>query len=227
MPDARPNPDVVTKGRRARSVEDRDAVKARLCEAAARLFVEEGEAALSMRRLAAEVGCSAMAPYRYFPDKQALIAAIRAAAFDRLADSLDGVARDGRHRAADIGEAYVRFARANPAAYRLMFDLAQPDEAAYPELATAAARARAAMSDYVRELVDAGQLVGDPVALGYVFWATIHGLIILDLAGRLPAEPGFEALRRMALGALMRGLRASPPPLGEGDREAVEGAFDA
>ena len=182
-------------------------MRARLCEAAARLFVEEGEAALSMRRLAAEVGCSAMAPYRYFPDKQALIAAIRAAAFDRLADTLDGVAQGGRHRAADIGEAYVRFARDNPEAYRLMFDLAQPDEAAYPELATAAARARSAMSDYVREMVDAGVLVGDPVALGYVFWAAIHGLIVLDLAGRLPPEPGFEALRRTALGALMRGLR--------------------
>jgi hypothetical protein len=88
-----------------------------------------------------------------------------------------------------------------------MFDLAQPDEAAYPELVEASARARSAQSDYVRELVEAGVLVGDPVTLGYVFWATIHGLVLLDLAGRLPADPGFEALRRMALGALMRGLR--------------------
>jgi len=199
--------DIATKQKRARSAEDRDAVRARLCEAAARLYVEEGEAALSMRRLAAEVGCSAMAPYRYFADKDALIAAIRAAAFNRLADTLDGVADRGRHRAADIGEAYVRFARENPAAYKLMFDLAQPDEAAYPELTAAAARARSAQSDYVRELVEAGVLAGDPVTLGVVFWATIHGLILLDLAGRLPAEPGFETLRRTALGALMRGLR--------------------
>jgi AcrR family transcriptional regulator len=196
------------KATRARSVPDREAVRARLCEAAGRLFLAEGEAGLSMRRLAAEVGCSAMAPYRYFPDKEALVAAIRAAAFDRLADTLDGVARQGRRRAADIGEAYVRFARENPAAYKLMFDLAQPNEAAYPELATAAARARAAMAGYVRELVEAGVLAGDPVDLGYVFWAAIHGLVVLDLAGRLPAEPGFETLRLTLLGALMRGLRA-------------------
>lgn len=192
---------------RARSAEDRDAVRARLCDAAAKLFLEEGEAALSMRRLAAEVGCSAMAPYRHFADKQALIAAIRAQAFDRLADALEGVAKDNRHRAADIGDAYVAFARANPAAYKLMFDLAQPDEAAYPDLAAAAARARVSMSGYVSELVEAGVLVGDPVELGYVFWAAIHGLIVLDLAGRIPADPGFEALRRRTLGALMRGLR--------------------
>ncbi len=195
------------KKTRARSDAAREAIRERLCDAAAKIFAEEGEAALSMRRLATEVGCSPMAPYRHFADKQALIAAVRAAAFNRLAETLDGVARDGRHRAADIGEAYVRFARANPAAYKLMFDLAQPDEAAYPELAAASARARDAMSGYVRELVDAGVLAGDPVALGYVFWATIHGLVVLDLAGRLPIEPSFETLRVAALGALMRGLR--------------------
>jgi len=199
---------VATTKKRARSSDDRDAVRGRLCDAAAKLFLEEGEAALSMRRLAAEVGCSAMAPYRHFADKEALVAAIRAQAFGRLADALDGVERNERHRAADIGEAYVRFARENPAAYKLMFDLAQPDEAAYPELASAAARARVSMSAYVRELVEAGVLVGDPVELGYVFWAAIHGLILLDLAGRIPAEPGFEALRRRTLGALMRGLKA-------------------
>ena len=193
---------------RARSAADRGVVRERLCDAAARLFVQEGEAALSMRRLAAEVGCSPMAPYRHFADKAALIAAVRAAAFTRLADTLEAVAKDGRHRAADVGEAYVRFARENPAAYKLMFDLAQPDEVAYPELAAAAARARAGMTGYVRELVDAGVLAGDPVELGYVFWATIHGLIVLDMAGRIPADPGFEAIRRRTLGALMRGLRA-------------------
>ena len=149
----------------------RDAVRGRLCDAAAKLFLEEGEAALSMRRLAAEVGCSPMAPYRHFADKEALVAAIRAQAFDRLADALDSVEQNERHRARDIGEAYVQFARENPAAYKLMFDLAQPDEAAYPELAAAAARARISMSAYVHELVDAGVLAGDPVELGYVFWS--------------------------------------------------------
>ena len=196
------------KTTRARSVEDRDAIRSRLCDAAAKLFLDEGEAALSMRRLAAEVGCSPMAPYRHFADKEALVAAIRTQAFNRLADALDGVEQNDRHRARDIGDAYVQFARKNPAAYKLMFDLAQPDEAAYPELAAAAARARISMSAYVRELVEAGVLAGDPIELGYVFWAAIHGLIVLDLAGRIPADPGFEALRRRTLGALMRGLRA-------------------
>jgi AcrR family transcriptional regulator len=197
-----------SKPRRARSDGAREAVRARLCDAAAKLFLEEGAGALSMRRLAAEVGLSPMAPYRHFQDKEALIAAVRARAYNRFADALEGVATNDRHRAADIGEAYVRFARENPAAYKLMFDLAQPDEAAYPELIAAGARARASMSGYVRELVDAGILAGDPDVLGYAFWSAIHGLVVLDLAGRIPADPGFETIRLTLLRALMRGLRA-------------------
>ncbi|MEJ0063999.1 MAG: TetR/AcrR family transcriptional regulator [Caulobacteraceae bacterium] len=106
------------KSKRARSSGDRDAIRGRLCDAAAKLFLEEGEAAQSMRRLAAEVGCSPMAPYRHFADKEALVAAIRAQAFNRLADALDASSGDDRHRARDIGDAYVQFARENPAAYQ-------------------------------------------------------------------------------------------------------------
>ncbi|HEY2709329.1 MAG TPA: TetR/AcrR family transcriptional regulator [Caulobacteraceae bacterium] len=199
--------EIALKAKRARSADARGEVRGRLCEAATKLFLEEGEAALSMRRLAAEVGCSPMAPYRHFADKEALIAAIRAATYDRLADALEGVEKDARHRAADVGEAYVRFARENPTAYKLMFDLTQPNEAAYPELAAASARARGSMNGYVYELVEAGVLVGDPVELGYVFWAAIHGLVVLELAGRIPADPGFDRLRRITMGGLMRGFR--------------------
>ncbi|MGA0599463.1 TetR/AcrR family transcriptional regulator [Caulobacter sp. KR2-114] len=193
---------------RARSAEDREAMRERLCQVAARLFVDQGEAAFSMRALAAEVGCSPMAAYRYFETKEDLLAAVRARAFRRLAEALESVAEGERRKARDIGEAYVRFADENPAEYRLMFDLTQPDEGRYPDLAEAAAAARIGMSRYVREMVEAGVLEGDPELLGYVFWATIHGLIVLRLAGRLPKEPGFEVLRRTALGALMKGFRA-------------------
>src|SRR3546814_18842064 len=74
-------------GQRARSHEQRAAIRSRLCAAAEELFVEEGEAALSLRRITAQVGCSAMAPYRYLADQRALIASIRAQAFRRLSDT--------------------------------------------------------------------------------------------------------------------------------------------
>lgn len=58
--------------------------------------------------------------------------------------------------------------------------------------------------------------MGDPQLLGHVFWATMHGLIVLHLAGKLPAKPDFRAIQREAMRLLVAGARSgaavSPPP---------------
>jgi len=141
-----------------------------------------------MRELASELGVSAMTPYRYFKDKEEILAAVRARAFTRWADKLEAAfasadSAPGKSRA--VYEAYIAFAFGEPAAYKLMFDLSQPDENEYPELVAANARAKATMTDYVRELVDAGIIEGDANLIGRVFWASLHGAVVLKLAGKL------------------------------------------
>ena len=66
----------------------------RLCEAAEKLFAERGPDAVTMRQLAAELGVSPMTPYRYFRDKDDILAAIRTNGFNRFAEALEK-ARDG------------------------------------------------------------------------------------------------------------------------------------
>jgi AcrR family transcriptional regulator len=71
----------------------------RLCEVATRIFVEKGRDGLNMRTLAAQLGVSAMTPYRYFRDKEEILAAIRARAFSRFADQLEeALAQPGTRR---------------------------------------------------------------------------------------------------------------------------------
>jgi AcrR family transcriptional regulator len=183
----------------------------RLIEAAERLFVENGPGAVSMRQLAAELGVSPMTPYRYFKDKDDILAAARASGFDRFADALEtafDAADDPVQRARNVSEAYVKFAFEHPAAYRLMFDLAQPTESDYPDLVRAAARARATMSHYAQGLLDIGLLKGDPQTIAYVFWAAIHGLVVLKLAGKLPPDHSFNELWGEMSRALNIGFRA-------------------
>lgn len=181
----------------------------RLCAAAERLFAERGPDAVTMRQLASELGVSPMTPYRYFHDKDDILAAVRANGFNRFAEALEKARDEGRSargKGAAVGEAYVRFALEHPHTYKLMFDLNQPDEGKYPELVEAGRRARATLSDYVNDLIADGVLAGDPEQIGTMFWAAAHGAVVLELAGKLP--PGTAQELHHAMGQVIsRGLR--------------------
>jgi AcrR family transcriptional regulator len=182
----------------------------RLCESATRLFDTRGREGFTMRELAGQLGISAMTPYRYFKDKDEILAAVRARAFNRFADALEAAFRSegpAAARASAVYGAYIGFAFGEPAAYRLMFDLSQPDEALYPELVAANIRARKTMTQYIRALVDEGVLVGDPDLMGHVFWASLHGAVVLKLAGKLGADYDFDRISSESFRVLIDGFR--------------------
>jgi len=194
---------------RVLTTEDLADFREKLISAATRIFAEKGREGFTMREVAAELGVSAMTPYRYFKDKDEILAAVRTNAFDRFAAALEAAFSrkgDARARGGAVGDAYVSFALSESASYRLMFDMSQPDEASYPELVRASARARRTMTDYVRGLVDAGVLAGDPVLIGHVFWAALHGAVVLQLAGKLGEECSFDTICREAFRALSAGF---------------------
>ncbi|HUO03056.1 MAG TPA: TetR/AcrR family transcriptional regulator [Rhizomicrobium sp.] len=167
----------------------------KLCERATKLFVERGAENFNMRLLASEMGVSAMTPYRYFRDKDEILSLIRARAFTRLADRLEqALATTGAlpERSAAVVRAYVRFALEEQACYRLIFDFAEPKNLAAPELAGAETRARAAMTAHLHMMVDQGYYKGDPELIGHVFWASLHGVVVLYLADKLDGD--FESV---------------------------------
>lgn len=180
----------------------------RLCEAATQIFAERGTAGFTMRELANRVGVSPMTPYRYFRDKDEILAAVRARAFDAFSAALEtafATGKDVTARTAGAGRAYIDFAFAHPEAYHLMFDILHDVEGRYPDLARAEERARATMTRHIHPLVDAGILHGDPVLIGHVYWTALHGAVMLKLSGKLSEEYDFdvvvnEAMRVITLG---------------------------
>lgn len=181
----------------------------RLCEAAERLFAERGPEAVTMRQLASDLGVSPMTPYRYFEDKDDILAAVRANAFNRFAEALE-TAREStsgaRARGSAVSEAYVQFAHEHPHAYKLMFDFNQPHVEKYPELLAAGQRAQKTMTAHVEDAMKEGLMAGDPYQIGLMFWASIHGVVVLELAGMLP--PGMaRELHHNLEAALTRGVR--------------------
>jgi AcrR family transcriptional regulator len=197
---------------RTLSAEQVTEFRTRLCAVAQHRFATQGRDAVSMRQLADALGCSPMTPYRYFRNKDEILAAVRAAAFDRFAAALErAVARAGDPAVAGqaVGQAYVRFALEDPDGYRLMFDVSQPHPDRYPELMRASGRARATMTASIEALVAAGVFHGTPELLGLAFWSAMHGLVMLHLAGKLPGEPSFETIRGEIMRLLVTGARTA------------------
>ncbi len=186
-----------------------DAFREQLCAVAIRRFAEHGYAGVTLRGLAREVGCSPMTPYRYFADKDEIFATVRAAAFGRFADACEASARASRdplQRLVALGRAYLRFALDEPHAYRIMFELSQPDELDYPELSKQASRARQAKLDAVEEAIRAGVIAGNRIEVANLLWSGMHGVIVLSLAHKLHERPDLETLCEAMMETLVRGL---------------------
>jgi AcrR family transcriptional regulator len=183
----------------------------RLCDAAARIFVEKGEQGFTLRELAAALGVSPMTPYRYFKDKDEILAAVRARAFQQFSHTLEAAYAKGTDvisRANATGDAYLKFALENPGTYKLMFDMNQP-ETKYPELEQAASRARLTMTRHIPGLIEAGLLQSDPELIGHIFWVTMHGAVTLQMTGKLDPQCDMKTILDSAFAAIVRGF--APP----------------
>ena len=182
----------------------------RLCDVAEKRFAEQGPAAVTIRQLAADLGVSPMTPYRYFDDKDAILAAVRARAFDRHAAALeaayDGAQGDPLDRMAAVGAAYVRFALDYPDAYKLMFDIHQDKAWDHADLARAGERSRSTMTRHIHDLVAQGAIAGDADRIGHLFWAAVHGPLMLHFSGMLDSEHDAESLIHGLSAALWRSI---------------------
>jgi AcrR family transcriptional regulator len=201
------------------SREEVDTFRARICDAATKLYARKGEDAISMRELAKALDCSPMGLYRYFRDRDEIIAALRTDAFNRFSDALEAAFARGAEpfaRAREVGRAYLDFALENPNAYRLMFDMDQASAKRHQALAAASDRAGLTITRHVKDLAAAGIVKGEPDRIGAALWAAAHGAIVLHLAGRLPKSLDvhdlyFETMRLTFRGARTSARRARNP----------------
>lgn len=188
-------------------------VRSRLLEAAAQLLNEEGPAALTARRLAAEAGTSTMAVYTHFGGMPALVRAVAAEGFAQLYARVDAVedSDDPLEGLRRMAVAYREHARAHPHMYAVMFgsaslggyrlakderDVGRP---AFEQLASAVERAMAA-----------GALRQDePRAVAGQLWCALHGYVVLELSGfhEVVDDPEGQLLWPM-LANLLRSLAA-------------------
>ena len=109
---------------------------------AARALLEEGPFAdLSLRAVARRAGVSHAAPYRHFPNHEALLVELAVEGFAELRGGISAAAPQSgaeSDRIAKIGAAYMRFVARRPALARFMIGPQLPNRERFSELGAAA-----------------------------------------------------------------------------------------
>ena len=183
-----------------------------LLDAALRLVEERGAGALRLRDLAAAAGQSTMGVYTHFGSKQGLLEQLYLRGFERLGERLNSLASDGQSREALVAFslAYRGFALENEALYGLMFERAAPD------FVPSDASRLAGLSTFqmlASRLAEWRPDLTDPAADAHLVWATMHGLVTIELMHRrwggplvahLQGDP--EQTYATAMGSLLHAL---------------------
>jgi AcrR family transcriptional regulator len=180
-----------------------------LLDASVALLDSEGLEALSLRRLAEQVGVSRQAPYHHFRDKQALLAAIGEQGFALLNQLLGSftddpaISLDERLYRAVMG--YLNFALEHRALYRLMFgqtlwrsEQARSDTDEFQRYAKDCFRQYVQLFDLLRE---AGELPPEEntLRLAQLLWAAMHGLAQLAADGLFVKRDDLAEIARYTL----------------------------
>jgi AcrR family transcriptional regulator len=170
----------------------RSARKQDLVGAAFAILDDEGPEALTMRRLADDLGMRAPSLYKHVPDKATLEAALIEDVLFDMGDVLHAaLARPGRQGTVPaVLQAYRRASMANPNRYRL---------------ATSGRLRRDLLPECLEEW--AGQpfflAAGDPFR-SQAMWSFAHGMVILEIDGRYPEGSDLDRTWKAGAAAFTR-----------------------
>jgi AcrR family transcriptional regulator len=188
-----------------------------LIDATEAILIERGVEGFTLREAARRAGVSAAAPAHHFGSAAGLLTEVAVLGFETLTRYLrEGTAEGGADPAARLqgqGMGYVRFARAHPARFLLMF---RKDRLNWEDgrLRTAGQAAIAELEDAVRAYrgIAAGRPL-DRAALTTVLaaWSTVHGFAHLALDGKFA---GLGAAAEDLLPEMLAGLWPTRPDPG-------------
>jgi AcrR family transcriptional regulator len=180
-------------------------------QSALRILEAEGPQAVSMRRVAKEVGITAMAIYHHFPSREALLGAVVDTEFAKLTDffSVLNGKQSVETALVHIMDSYIDYALAHPRIFDYVFSAPRAGARRFPQ----DFRARRSptlniTADLVSSWMKIGKLKRDDVwEIALELWAHVHGYLTLWRGGRFHlSEKEFRKLVHRSLKRLLYGL---------------------
>ncbi len=166
-----------------------------ILETAKRLFLEEGFARVTIRRIAEKIEYSPATIYLYFRDKNEILFALHAEGFEKFYRRQQTIlsVKDPWKRLKKHGEVYISFAMENPGYYDLMFIMRAPvKELKAKKEWEVGMRSYEFLKENIRACIEAGYLPkADLDVAAFAIWSFTHGiasLIIRDRTVKFPPE---------------------------------------
>lgn len=149
-------------------------------DAARELFVAEGYANVSMRKIAKKIGYSPTTIYLYFRDKSDLLHQICEQTFARLAQNIKAIQRLSDNPLEKLRSGmreYIHFGLKHPSQYEIIFITPLPRTVETKFELTNGKVAFDTMRDVIAECIAANLLKSDDIELtSQTLWAGIHGV---------------------------------------------------
>ncbi|MEM8795043.1 MAG: TetR/AcrR family transcriptional regulator [Pseudomonadota bacterium] len=194
-----------------------DNLKTALVDEAFAVIEEKGVEQLSFREIARRLGVSHQAPYKHFPSRDHILAAVVALCFESFSEHLNARPR-GNTPADDLrnmGLAYLDFAKEHPLKYRLMFNTPLPPLKEHGEMLAQSQYAFSLLRDRLlsMDLSDPGGTPRDPEKHDAIFiWSALHGLASLMQSDAMEIVGLSEEERAIGTERLFRRLSLALDP---------------
>lgn len=195
-----------------RSEHTQEQIREMVLKAAETIVIDEGVNALTVRKVAMEIGYTVGSIYMVFENMRDLIMHVKGRTLDELADELDEVSSGEdavERRILAVANAYLGFAHDHYNRWRMIFDASnnEPAPAWYLEKI---ARAMSIVETLFRQLLpdaSAEQVAAATQAL----WSGVHGVCVLSLNGSLGrgGEQNTAATVQLLTENFIRGWKAT------------------
>jgi AcrR family transcriptional regulator len=181
-----------------------------ILEAASRILSAEGAGALTVRRIAAEAGCSTMGIYSHFGGKDGVVDALYAEGFHFLCSGMSEMPRTD-DPVADLRACELRYrelALEHATHYMVMFGGAVPDFVPTRSSHALALDAFANLVASVQRCIDVGAFKGEADEIAHTLWSAMHGQVMLEIVGINPVGGDPDVRYRDLVDTVLAGLQA-------------------
>lgn len=197
------------RGRKGGATGNRPGLSRRMIlDAAHEIIREGGIAGLSMRTIAARLGCSVAGPYSHFENQEEIIKALIGEGEERLTQQLRKAAGENKgtyDKLEAVARTYHSFAAENRELHKLIFNIG-----GHRKIFAQISSSYRIYLETIRQGVKNGEIQYSRRgyhALARTMWAWMYGLIVLELTDMLarrkaegdPVQEGFQFFRRLLL----------------------------